>query len=154
MKFRISVVALAALAVAPAAFAEGDPASGEAVFGRVCVQCHHVINDDGDLLAGRANVRTGPNLYAVVGRQAGSVEGFRYGPSIVEAGNGGLIWDEESLVGYIPRATDFLKEVTGNARARGNMANQRVSEDEARDIVAYLVSLAPGEEEEEAPATN
>ena len=142
MKFRTSVAALAALIATPA-FAEGDPANGETVFGRVCVQCHHVINDAGDLLAGRANVRTGPNLYAVVGRQAGSVEGFRYGASIVEAGAGGLIWDEESLVGYIPRATDYLKEVTGNARARGNMANQRVTPEEAADLVAYLASLAP-----------
>jgi cytochrome c len=152
MKFRTSVAALAALIAAPA-FAEGDPATGEAVFGRVCVQCHHVINDEGDLLAGRANVRTGPNLYAIVGRQAGSVEGFRYGASIVEAGAGGLIWDEESRVGYIPRATDFLKEVTGNARARGNMANQRVTPEEAADLVAYLASLAPADEEA-APATN
>ena len=142
MKFRTTVAALAALIAAPA-FAEGDPATGEAVFGRVCVQCHNVINDEGDLLAGRANVRTGPNLYAVVGRQAGSVEGFRYGASIVEAGAGGLIWDEESLVGYLPRATDYLKEVTGNARARGNMANQRVTPEEAADLVAYLASLAP-----------
>ncbi len=149
MKFRISVMALAALTAAPA-FAEGDAANGEAVFARVCVQCHNVVDADGELLAGRANVRTGPNLYGIVGRQAGSYEGFRYGGSIVEAGESGLVWDEATMVQYIPRATDFLKEYTGNARARGNMANQRVSEDEARDIVAYLVSLAPGEGEEAA----
>jgi cytochrome c len=142
MKLRASVVALAALVAAPA-FAEGDPANGEAVFGRVCVQCHHVVNDAGDVLAGRANVRTGPNLYGVVGRVAGSVEGFRYGASIKEAGEAGLVWSAETLVQYIPNATDFLKEYTGNARARGNMANQRVSPEEAADVVAYLTSLAP-----------
>ena len=45
--------------------------------------------------------KVGPNLYGVVGRQAGTYPDFKYGPSMVEAGEKGLVWDETTIADYI-----------------------------------------------------
>jgi cytochrome c len=67
MKRKFALAAAATLlsggmAYADAHAASGDAAAGEAVF-RQCAACHNVVNDAGDVLAGRPNMRTGPNLY-------------------------------------------------------------------------------------------
>ena len=123
----------------------GDAAAGERVFNQ-CQACHVVKNDEGETLAGRAG-RTGPNLYGLEGRTAGSVEGFRYSSSMVEAGEAGLDWNEEDFVAYVQDPTGFLRETLDNRRARGKMAYKVRDEQEAVDLYAYMVSLAP-------PATN
>lgn len=144
MKFKW-IAAAAMTLVAPSAFAaghaSGDAAAGEAVFNQ-CQTCHVVVNDAGETLAGR-NARTGPNLYNVAGRTAGSVDGFRYSRSMVEAGEAGLVWDEASFVAYVQDPTGFLREYLDSRRARGNMAFQVRSEEDAVNLYAYLVSLAP-----------
>jgi len=152
---RLALATGAVLALSPLAAMAGDPEAGAAAFTSQCSSCHVVVNDAGETLAGR-NARTGPNLYGVIGRQAGIVEGFRYGPSIVEAGTAGLVWDEESFVGYVQNPNVFLRGVLNNNRARGNMAFQVRSEDAARDLYAFLATFSPAPEEEaaedEAPA--
>jgi cytochrome c len=55
--------------------------AGEAVF-RQCAACHNVVNDAGEVLAGRPNMRTGPNLYGVAGETFGDIEGFRWSPGL------------------------------------------------------------------------
>ena len=90
-KFNIAASAAALSLLALPAVA-GDPDAGESAFASQCANCHNVVSDDGDVLAGRQQVRTGPNLYGIVGRQAGVVDGFRYGNSLVEAGEEGLVW--------------------------------------------------------------
>lgn len=154
------VAAAAALCAAPA-FAQdamapsGDPAAGEEAFNRQCVACHVVVDEEGNTIAGR-NSRTGPNLYGVPGRQAGTVEDFRYGDSIVEAGEAGLTWDEESFVAYVQDPNGFLREYLDDNRARGRMAFQVRDPEDAADLYAYLVSVSPEPEMdgegEEAPA--
>ena len=55
--------------------------------------------------------RTGPNLYGVVGRQAGTQEDFdKYGDSIVAAGEAGLVWTEELIVEYAKDPKAFLQD--------------------------------------------
>lgn len=137
-------IAGAILAAAPAfadGHASGDAAAGEAAFSQ-CQTCHVVVDDAGNTLAGR-NARTGPNLYGVVGRQAGVVEGFRYGKDIVTAGEEGLVWSEEHFVAYVQDPTGYLREFLDNRRARGKMAYKVRSEDDAVNLYAYLVSLQP-----------
>lgn len=133
------------LALAAPAFA-GDIAAGERAFTQQCATCHVVQNEAGEVLAGR-NARQGPNLYAVWGRQAGSVEGFRYGNSIVQAGEKGLKWEEETFVAYVLNPNQFLRDYLGDSRARGNMAFRVRSEEDARNLWAYVTSLAPQPEE-------
>jgi cytochrome c len=148
---RLAFATGALLALSPLAAMAGDPEAGAAAFTSQCSSCHVVVNDAGETLAGR-NARTGPNLYGVIGRQAGIIEGFRYGPSIVEAGTNGLVWDEESIVAYLQNPNTFLRETLGNNRARGNMAFQVRSEDAARDLYAFLATFSPAPEEVEAEA--
>ena len=147
------VYATAFAMASTAAFADGhatgDAAAGEEAFAQ-CVTCHVITDADGNQIAGR-NARTGPNLYGVAGRVAGSVDGFRYGKSMVEAGEAGLMWDEENFVAYVQDPNGYLREKLDNRRARGNMAFQIRGADaaeEAANLWAYLVSVGPAVEEE------
>lgn len=116
----------------------GDAAAGEAQF-RQCQACHVVANADGEVLAGRAG-KTGPNLYGVVGRQAGTYPDFRYGPAIVAAGEGGLVWNEENLAAYMTDPTSFLREVTGDNSARSRMSFRM--RNGADDMAAFLATFS------------
>ena len=152
MKTLLPVVAALSLLAAPA-FAEGDAEAGAQAFNQ-CQTCHVVADAEGTVLAGR-NAKTGPNLYGVIGRQAGTYDGFRYGKDLIEAGEKGLVWDEETFVAYVQNPSDFLKENLGKRNARGQMQFRVRSEDDARNLYAFLVSLAPpAEEAEAAPASN
>jgi len=139
--------AVAALMAAPA-FAEGDAAAGEEAFSQ-CQTCHVVENDEGEVLAGR-NAKQGPNLYNVVGRQAGSVEGFRYRPSIVETGEMGLVWTEEALTAYLQDPNGYLREYLDDRRARSGMAYRVRTEEEAMNLAAFLASVSPDAPEDGA----
>lgn len=137
---------LAAMLAGPVfAQSEGDAAAGEEAFSQ-CQTCHVVEDDEGNVLAGR-NGKQGPNLYNVVGRQAGSLEGFRYRPDIVAAGEAGLVWSEEELVGYLQDPNAFLTDKLGE-RARSGMAYRVRTEEEAANLAAFLHSMSPAAEEE------
>ncbi len=141
------ILAAFAVVALPAFAAEhemsGDAAAGEDAF-RQCATCHVVTNEEGETLAGR-NGRQGPNLYGVIGRQAGT-EDFRYGESIVEAGEQGLVWDEESFVAYVQDPTGFLQEYLDNDRARGKMTYRVRSEEDALNLAAFLADIGPDAE--------
>jgi cytochrome c len=148
---------LAAVAFAAPAFAEshggapsGDAAAGEEAFNRQCVTCHVIEDGDGETIAGRGPAnRTAPNLYGVAGRQAGSVEGFgRYRDSIVEAGEAGLMWNEEDFLVYAQDPQGFLREYLDDNRARSGMSYRVRSEEDAANIWAYLAQFGATEMEE------
>lgn len=147
-----ALIALATLGMGTAALAQTAPATeapavdpaavarGAEAFSQ-CQSCHVVRNDAGEVLAGR-NGRTGPNLFGVIGRVAGSYPDFRYGDGIVAAGQGGLVWDEASFVAYVQDPTGFLRETTGNNRARGNMSFRVRNEAQAHDLYAFLSTFS------------
>lgn len=125
---------------------------GETVFQRQCQNCHNIVDDSGEVLAGRPNMRTGPNLYGVIGRQAGIVDGFRYGDDLVAAGaEAGLVWSEEELIAYVQDPRSYLREALDNTRARSQMAFQVRSESDAANVAAYLATFG-AQDAEEAPA--
>lgn len=136
-----AVLAVPMAAQADDITASGDAAAGEKAFGRQCVACHVVVDADGNKLAGRS-AKTGPNLYGVAGRALGSVDGFRYGKPLAALGEGGQVWTEEAFVGYVQDPTGWLREATGDSKARGKMAFKVRSETDAVDLFAYLHSLA------------
>jgi cytochrome c len=72
-------------------------AKGETVFRR-CSACHQVGEG--------AQNRVGPSLNGVIGRTAGTAEGFRYSNAMKAAGEGGQVWTEEEMYSYLenPRA--------------------------------------------------
>jgi len=113
----------AAFALAPfAAMAqEGDAAAGQRVY-NTCRACH-TINE-----GGRNGV--GPNLHGVVGRAAGSVEGFRYSANMQEWSSG-QTWTEENLRTYLTNPKSLLP--------RGSMSFAGIrNPTQLNDVIAYL----------------
>lgn len=139
MKTRLLSILAATLLAGPA-LAEGDPAAGEAAF-RQCVACHVVATPDGDVLAGRAG-RTGPNLYALSGRTAGSVADFRYSPGLAALNAAGVVWDEASFVAYVQDPTGFVREAGGDNGLRSSMSFRVRTEQDAMDLYAFIASLS------------
>ncbi|EEB83488.1 c-type cytochrome [Roseobacter sp. GAI101] len=145
--------AVLAVAFAAPAFAEshsmGDAAAGEKEFGK-CKACHAIVDDAGETI--QRGGKVGPNLYNVVGRKAGAVEDYKYGKSMVEAGEGGLVWDEANLAAYLEDPNDFLKTTLDDNKARSKMSFKLRKGRE--DVAAYLASVSPAAEGmEEAPKT-
>jgi cytochrome c len=142
MSIKTLLAATAIVAAAPALAQDapkGDPAKGEAAFNQ-CQTCHVVADADGNVLAGRAS-KQGPNLYGVIGRQAGTYEGFRYGDDLIAAGEKGLVWDEEQFTAYVKDPTKFLRSYLDDRRARGNMAFRVSKEEQAHDLYAFLAQF-------------
>lgn len=73
-----------------------DPAAGEKVF-KKCRACHTVD-------AGGKNL-VGPNLHGVVGRPAGTVEGYKYSKAMKDSG---LVWDAATLDQYLADPKGFV----------------------------------------------
>lgn len=140
-KLLIATVTLAAMA-APA-FAEGeltftgDAAAGEKEF-KKCKSCHTIEAPDGTQVV--KGGKTGPNLYGVMGRAAGSVEGFKYSPSLVAAGEGGLVWNEETFTAFVTDPKSYLAEVTGDSGAKSKMTFKLKKGGE--DVAAFLAAAA------------
>ncbi|WP_029087367.1 c-type cytochrome [Brevundimonas aveniformis] len=107
------------LAGLPAPYNAGDLENGRRTFAR-CRSCH-------TLAEGGQNM-TGPNLWGVFGRRAGSVEGFRYSDALHAAD---FTWDAEHLDGWLTAPRDFLP---GNRMAFAGVPD----ETERRDLIAYL----------------
>ncbi|WP_299968813.1 cytochrome C [uncultured Roseobacter sp.] len=127
--------------MAAPAFADGhstgDAAAGEKTFNQ-CKSCHMIVADDGtEIVKGG---RTGPNLYGVIGRQAG-VADFRYGDDLVAAGEAGLVWDEANLASYVEDPRAFLREYLDDNGAKSRMA-YKLRKGSA-DVAAYLASVGP-----------
>ncbi|WP_010142265.1 c-type cytochrome [Oceanicola sp. S124] len=132
---RFITMAAASLLLASPAFAEGDAANGEKEF-RKCKACHTIASADEVFVKGGP---TGPNLYGVIGRTAGSTD-FRYGTSIVEAGEAGLVFDVDNIQAYMTDPKAFLAEFLDDKGARTKMSFKMRS-DQA-DVAAYLATFS------------
>ena len=133
---RFFAVTAALMALSAPAFAEGDAAKGEADF-KKCKACHAIVAPDGtEVVKGG---KTGPNLWGLDGKIVGSTEGFKYGESIVAVGAGGAVWDEASLAVYVTDPAAWLKEVSGDDKAKSKMTFKLTKG--AEDMAAYLVSI-------------
>ena len=143
MKLTFAITAALGFVAVPAwadSHATGDAAAGEKAY-RQCKACHAIVDaNGGEIMKGG---KTGPNLFGLPGRAAGAVEGFKYKNSIVEAGEGGLLWDEASFVAYVQDPTGYLKEVTGDSKARSGMSFKLRKEEDAVNLWAYIASVSP-----------
>ena len=143
MKTRLTALAILSTALAAPAFAAGDAEAGAKVFNK-CQTCHVVANEAGEVLAGK-NAKTGPNLYGVVGRAAGTYPDFKYGESIVALGASGYTWTEADIAVYVQDPTKFLDEKTGDKKAKSKMMFKLKKADDAANVAAFLASLAPAQ---------
>lgn len=141
---KLPLTAVLALIAAPA-FAQdaptGDAAAGEKVFNK-CQTCHMVVNEAGDVLAGKAG-KTGPNLFGLPGRTAGTYPEFKYGDSIVALGATGFAWNEADFVTYVADPAKFLKDKLGDKAAKTKMTFKLPKEEDARNVWAFIASLSP-----------
>lgn len=112
-----------AVLVAGGAQAAGDPVAGEKVFKR-CQACHVIDSDQN---------RVGPHLSGVIGRKAGTVDGFKYSDAMKKKGEEGLVWTEETIAEYLPAPKDF---VPGNKMAFPGLKKP----EEVQDVIAFIVS--------------
>jgi cytochrome c len=118
MKFSCaSIVVLAAAAFAPSVAFGAD--AGETIFRRHCFACHTVE-------AGKNKI--GPSLAGIIGRKAGTVEGFKYSDANTQSA---VVWDEAKLDVYLEDPKKFMP---GN-----KMVFPGVKKPEERQgIIAYL----------------
>jgi cytochrome c len=118
----------------------GDPEQGKQL-ARKCMVCHQI----GDGPA----VKTGPILTGIIGRKAGTGEGYKASKLSLAAGEAGLVWTEELILQYLPDPKGFIVKFLTEAgkadEAKGayKMPISFKKEEENRHIVAYLNSLSP-----------
>lgn len=125
---------LAALALP--AFAEGDATVGKKEFNK-CKSCHMIASADETIVKGG---KTGPNLYGVIGRAAGTAEGFKYGADLVKAGEAGLTWDTTNIAAYMENPKGFLQETLDDKGAKSKMTFKMKKK--AADVAAYLATFS------------
>ncbi|MFS8056109.1 c-type cytochrome [Rhizobium sp. BR 317] len=91
------ILSIATLCIAGQAAAadSGDTVRGHQLFSR-CSGCHSVEGEN----------KSGPFLNGVVGREAATVEGYRYSPAL---SNAGIIWTEEALDHYLAGPTKAVR---------------------------------------------
>ena len=119
------------------ASAEGNVEKGARTF-KKCKACHALVADDGTTIV--RGGRVGPNLYGVVGRKAATVEGFKYGKGLVQAGEKGLVWDEENFVEYLKNPPRFVAAFIGVPKVVTRMAYKLSKGGEV--LYAYLRRVA------------
>ncbi len=140
MKTTLLPFAMVAMMAAPAI--AQDVEAGAKTFNQ-CQTCHVVANEAGEVLAGK-NAKTGPNLYGLNGRVAGTQADFKgYGDSLVALGAGGFTWNEADFVAYVQDPAKFLKEKTGDDKARSKMSFKLKKPEDAANVWAFITSLAP-----------
>lgn len=139
-------VVLLTIALSTQVTAAGDLAKGEQLYNR-CSSCHAIIKDGEVLVKGGI---TGPNLYGVVGRVAGSENDYRYGSErlpigmftddMIRAGEEGLVWTQDNITAYSQDPIGFIRDYLQDDTARPNMSVKLKKG--ADHIAAYLATFS------------
>ncbi|MDH7797845.1 MULTISPECIES: cytochrome c family protein [unclassified Beijerinckia] len=111
------------LALSPIAGQAQDAAAGQAVYNQ-CRPCHQVGENARNLI--------GPELNGLLGRKAGSVEGYSYSEANK---NSGITWDEATFKEYI---SNPRQKVPGTKMAFAGIKN----ETQIQNLIAYLKTFA------------
>jgi cytochrome c len=114
------LVARAALAQMP--LPEAKPPDGPTLFKQQCATCHtNNLTDP---------VRQGPSLFGVIGRRAGSVDGFHYSAGFAKAD---FVWDDAKLDVWITNPQGMIPGAV--------MAYRQAKPETRAAIIAYLKEL-------------
>lgn len=125
----LSVVA--AIVLSGAAFAQGDAVAGAKVF-KKCKACHAI--GDG------AKNKIGPQLNDIFGRDAGSIERFKYSKAMLAKADEGLVWDDANLAAFLAKPKAFIK---GTKMSFAGLRKQKDTD----NLLAYLKSFSAAQEE-------
>ena len=109
--------------LAPVSAAQEESEEGKVAFNNACRTCHSFKADDN---------RLGPTLHGVVGRKAGSIDGFAFSSAMKSSG---ITWDTSNLDQFIENPE---KVVHGNGmKPFGGIADAG----ERKKIIDYLGTL-------------
>lgn len=98
------------------------PPDGATLFKQQCATCHTTNLTD--------PARQGPSLFSIVGRRAGTVEGFHYSAGFAKAD---FVWDEAKIDAWITNPQEMIP---------GTIMAYRQAKPETRAaIIAYLREL-------------
>lgn len=121
---RLPAAILAALCLATTASADTGEEDDKVAFNNACRTCHAI--DAGDH-------RLGPSLHGVVGREAGSIDGYGFTSAMKQSG---ITWDEETLDKFIASPEQV---VPGNGmKPFGGIQDEA----QRKQIIAYLKSIS------------
>lgn len=118
----IVVCSVALGALGSAAAQEGNPDEGAEVF-KKCRACHDIGPD--------AKNKVGPILNDIIGRKAGTIEGFAYSEANKTAGGKGLQWTEDVLLKYLANPLSFMP---GTKMAFAGLKDEQ----DRKDLIAFL----------------
>ncbi len=104
------------------AWAAGDAAAGAKVF-KKCKACH-TVNKGG-------KKKAGPNLFGIVGKEAGKSPGFKYSKAMKASG---VVWDEANLDKFLAKPKKFMK------KTRMSFAGLKKEKDRV-NVIEYLKTL-------------
>ncbi|HEY7085106.1 MAG TPA: cytochrome c family protein [Hyphomicrobiaceae bacterium] len=117
-----TATAVALFVAAPASAQEGNAEEGAEVF-KKCRACHDVGPE--------AKNKVGPLLNDIIGRKAGTVEGFNYSQANKSAGAKGLAWTEDVLFKYLENPLSFMP---GTKMAFAGLKDPQ----DRKDVIAFL----------------
>jgi cytochrome c len=113
---------VAGAAVAQMPLPEAKPPDGPTLFKQQCATCH--TNNLADA------VRQGPSLFGVIGRRAGSVDGFHYSAGFARAD---FVWDDARLDAWMTNPQSMIPGAV--------MAYRQAKPEIRAAIIAYLKEL-------------
>lgn len=123
---KVSAAAVIALGISGTAAFSQDAENGQNVY-RQCRACHQI--------GANAKNLVGPQLNGIVGRKAGTIEGFNYSEANKAAGAKGLVWTEDVLLKYLANPLTFMP---GTKMAYAGLKDEA----DRKDVIAYLKSAS------------
>jgi cytochrome c len=118
--FALAASVATILVAGGAAAQSGNAARGERLFNQQCKACHTLGKD------GASTV--GPNLHGLLGRKAGSTEGFSSSDAMKTSG---IVWDDKTLA-------EYLKDPKGRVPGTRMVYAGLKQEAQQADMIAFL----------------
>jgi cytochrome c len=117
-----SAILAVTLAAAQIPLPAPKPPDGPTLFKQQCATCHTTNLTD--------PIRQGPSLFNIIGRRAGTVEGFHYSAGFAKAD---FVWDEARIDSWISNPQEMIPGAV--------MAYRQAKPEVRAGIIAYLKEL-------------
>jgi cytochrome c len=118
----LGAVVLVTMASAQIPLPAAKPPDGATLFKQQCGTCHTSNETD--------PVRQGPSLFNIVGRRAGTADGFKYSSGFAKAD---FVWDEARIDAWITNPQEMIPGAV--------MAYRQARPEVRAAIIAYLKEL-------------
>ena len=117
-----SAISIFGVASAQMPLPAAKPADGAALFRQQCATCHTTNLTD--------PIRQGPSLFKILGRRAGTADGFHYSAGFAKAD---FVWDGDRLDAWLTNPQEMIPGAV--------MAYRQAKPEIRAAIIAYLKEL-------------